>query len=480
MGRTEEMLTELLGVEMELRDVQEQIKMLLDQQEKLYERQAELKALLEHNESSRNNGDDEASVSVEKWSGPFEWDAEVDDVRFNVFGISSYRANQREIINAIMSGRDVLVIMAAGGGKSLCYQLPAVLRKGVALVVSPLLSLIQDQVMGLAALGIRACMLTSTTNKEDEKFIYKALEKGEGELKILYVTPEKISKSKRFMSKLEKCHHGGRLSLISIDSKRQCRRGAFFRHFAETLQDCNGMCDNCASYDEIKELDVSGHAKLIVSMLQEMQENDQRVTILQLVDKMKIKNKDLDPELKKEDLELLIVQLVVDRVLKEEFQHSAYATNAYVTTGPLAKQILHGKKTIKLEVRSGQKSSSTDSRTLKRGKSSGLEFKLDELRKELASVDGGIFPHSVLSTQQISMLSAKKPKSMEELEKIIGKLKAEKYGPKILEEINNYESNSSQMDDGFSGGRQDSQGRALKKLKTKKPVVVIESSGDEA
>lgn len=71
--------------------------------------------------------------------------------------------------------------------------------------------------MGLAALGIKAFMLTSTTNKEDEKFIYKALEKGEGELKILYVTPEKISKSKRFMSKLEKCHHAGRLTLISID-----------------------------------------------------------------------------------------------------------------------------------------------------------------------------------------------------------------------------------------------------------------------
>lgn len=71
--------------------------------------------------------------------------------------------------------------------------------------------------MGLAALGVPAFMLTSTTSKEDEKFIYKALEKGEGELKILYVTPEKISKSKRFMSKLEKCHHAGRLSLIAID-----------------------------------------------------------------------------------------------------------------------------------------------------------------------------------------------------------------------------------------------------------------------
>lgn len=71
--------------------------------------------------------------------------------------------------------------------------------------------------MGLIALGIPVYMLTSTTGKEDEKFIYRALEKGEGDLKLLYVTPEKISKSKRFMSKLEKCHHAGRLSLISID-----------------------------------------------------------------------------------------------------------------------------------------------------------------------------------------------------------------------------------------------------------------------
>lgn len=76
---------------------------------------------------------------------------------------------------------------------------------------------------------------------------------------------------------------------------------------------------------------------------------------------------------------------------------------------------LAGKKTVKLEIRSGQKSSSAKLKSNKRSRSSGLEFKLDELRKELASLDGGIFPHSVLSTQQISVLSDKKPKSMEEV-----------------------------------------------------------------
>lgn len=90
--------------------------------------------------------------------------------------------------------------------------------------------------MGLMALGIPAYMLTSTTSKDDEKFIYRALEKGDGDLKMLYVTPEKISKSKRFMSKLEKCHNAGRLSLISIDvscfhHENICGCFSWFSHF---------------------------------------------------------------------------------------------------------------------------------------------------------------------------------------------------------------------------------------------------------
>ncbi|KAG5013684.1 hypothetical protein AAZX31_09G196600 [Glycine max] len=691
-----EILEELLNIEVEIQDVQEQIRALIERQESLYERKSELSAILEACKESGNEANNAASSAAENWSGEFEWDSEADDVRLNVFGISSYRANQREIINAIMSGRDVLVIMAAGGGKSLCYQLPAVLRDGIALVVSPLLSLIQDQVMGLTALGIPAYMLTST-NKGDEKFIYKTLEKGEGELKILYVTPEKISKSKRFMSKLEKCHHAGRLSLISIDeahccsqwghdfrpdykslsilktqfprvpivaltatatqrvqndliemlhiprcvkfvstvnrpnlfymvkekssvgkvvideiaefiqesypnnesgivycfsrkeceqvakelrergisadyyhadmdvnarekvhmrwsnnklqvivgtvafgmginkpdvrfvihhslsksmetyyqesgragrdglpsecllyfrpgdaprqssmvfyensglqnlydivryclSKRQCRRSAFFHHFAEPLQECNGMCDICAFSSEVKEVDVSGHAKLMVSLLQDMQANDQRSTMLQLVDKMKIKQKELGSELKREEIEQLILHLLLARFLKEEFQHTPYATNAYIAVGSLAKQILQGKKSVKLEIYTEQRTKDGVRSAKQCLGSSGLELKLDELRKELSSAHGGILPHSVLSTEQIIQLASQKPNSLEQLEKLIGKLRTEKYGNRILKQIEKYY-------DFEPTDKQEIDARAAKRLKSKKNLVIIE------
>ncbi|CAD6212279.1 unnamed protein product [Miscanthus lutarioriparius] len=701
---------ELLLVESELDDIQGQIKRLLDRQEELYERQSQLKALLEVSKVSRNKSNCKSSVTLEDWSGSFPWDSQADDTRLNIFGITSYRSNQREIINAVMSGRDVLVIMAAGGGKSLCYQLPAVLRDGIALVVSPLLSLIQDQVMGLTALGIPAYMLTSTTNKEVEKFIYRALDKGEGELKILYVTPEKISKSKRFMSKVEKCHHAGRLSLVAVDEahccsqwghdfrpdyknlsilkiqfpsvpmialtatatskvqtdliemlhiprcvkfvstvnrpnlfykvyqkspvgkvvideianfitesypnnesgivycfsrkeceqvakelrdrgvlaehyhadmdivarekihmrwskgqsqvivgtvafgmginkpdvrfvihhslsksmetyyqesgragrdglpsecvlyyrpgdvprqssmvfyencglqnlydivqycqSKSCRRGAFFRHFGEALQDCNGMCDNCASSIELKNIDATCHTKILVSLLHDLQLNDQRATLLQLVDKFKVKWKGLGRsnqpvDLKREEIEQLIVQLIVDRVLKEEFQHTAYSTNAYVTLGPLWKPALEGNRPVKLEIAvlssQARAGGGDTSKGTKRSRMSDLEAKLDELRRELSSSSTGgisIFPHAVLSTQQISLLSCQKPTTEAELEKVIGKVKTEKYGGRIIELM------QSHIADPGAGNGSD----AKRRPKKDKDVVCVESSDDE-
>lgn len=228
-------------------------------------------------------------------------------------------------------------------------------------------------------------------------------------------------------------------------SKRTCRRSAFFRHFGEALQECNGMCDNCAYGKEPKEVDVTHHAKILVTLLCNLQENDQRATMLQLIDKFKVKVKELgkraEPvlDLTREELEHLIIRLILDRVLKEEFQHTAYATNAYVALGPLWKQVSQGKRTVKIEICLRQQHEKNGTlKDSKRSQLSGLELKLDELRKQLSSSHGEIFPHAVLSAQQINTLSTKKPTSVAELEKLIGKVRTEKYGARIIDVIQQY------------------------------------------
>ena len=131
----------------------------------------------------------------------FAWSERLDVARGEVFGLSSYRQDQLAVINATMSGHDCLLIMPTGGGKSLTYQLPAVVSEGVTLVISPLISLMEDQVMALQRLGVGAEMLTSTTDPENKKRIMKEMLEPASSLKLLYVTPEKCSKSKQFMAK---------------------------------------------------------------------------------------------------------------------------------------------------------------------------------------------------------------------------------------------------------------------------------------
>ncbi|MCL4125052.1 UNVERIFIED_CONTAM: hypothetical protein GTU68_016556 [Idotea baltica] len=125
-------------------------------------------------------------------------------------------------MNATLSGTDCILIMPTGGGKSLCYQLPALISKGVTLVVSPLISLMEDQLMGLHKLNIEAKMLTSATTKEDLNWVNSAMVDPKSPLKLLYVTPEKLSKSKRFMAKLQKMHQMGRFARLAIDEVHCC------------------------------------------------------------------------------------------------------------------------------------------------------------------------------------------------------------------------------------------------------------------
>lgn len=90
-----------------------------------------------------------------------------------VFGYKNFRKGQKDIIDSILSGKDTLVLMPTGGGKSLCYQIPALCLEGVAIVVSPLIALMQDQVNTLKSLGVRAEFLNSTLSFDESKDIIK-------------------------------------------------------------------------------------------------------------------------------------------------------------------------------------------------------------------------------------------------------------------------------------------------------------------
>lgn len=112
------------------------------------------------------------------------------DLLNRVFGLHSFRGFQSEVIETLADGRDALVLMPTGGGKSLCYQIPALLRDSVAIVVSPLIALMADQVAGLDELGIPAAFLNSALSREEQREVQRRL--AAGTIKLLYVAPERL------------------------------------------------------------------------------------------------------------------------------------------------------------------------------------------------------------------------------------------------------------------------------------------------
>ncbi|KAF0893130.1 hypothetical protein E2562_023164 [Oryza meyeriana var. granulata] len=153
-----------------------------------------------------------------KWSSThFAWTKELEVNNKRIFGNRSFRPNQREIINATMSGNDVFVLMPTGGGKSLTYQLPALICNGVTLVVSPLVSLIQDQIMHLLQASISATYLSASMEWSQQQEILRELMSPTCTYKLLYVTPEKVAKSDALLRQLENLYSRGHLSRIVID-----------------------------------------------------------------------------------------------------------------------------------------------------------------------------------------------------------------------------------------------------------------------
>ena len=127
----------------------------------------------------------------------------------SIYGYDSFRPQQKEIIDYVVAGGDALVLMPTGGGKSVCYQIPALMLDGVALVVSPLISLMKDQVDALQANGVNAEALNSSNDEYANRLIFERCSRGE--IKILYISPE------RLMAEITRLQKSVKVSMIAID-----------------------------------------------------------------------------------------------------------------------------------------------------------------------------------------------------------------------------------------------------------------------
>ncbi|KAK8168439.1 P-loop containing nucleoside triphosphate hydrolase protein [Phyllosticta citrichinensis] len=164
-----------------------------------------------------------SSKSVTSHEPQYPWTNDVKTALKHRFKLRGFRPHQLEAINATLSGKDCFVLMPTGGGKSLCYQLPSVITsgstRGVTVVVSPLLSLMQDQVYHLKQINIQAFFINGEMDQDTRRALLDALRQPQVErfVQILYITPEMLSKSQATVSALRDLHQRKRLARIVID-----------------------------------------------------------------------------------------------------------------------------------------------------------------------------------------------------------------------------------------------------------------------
>ncbi|KAM6984780.1 ATP-dependent DNA helicase Q1 [Aplochiton taeniatus] len=230
-----EVQEELDSVEAELEVVELQLAELLEKQTELTSRRQRLLQRLEEAcDAAQSSGS--ASASKAAGSGPaiskqdlqiydksdFPWSKDLEQYLKVSFQLSEFRPLQLRAMNLSMSGRDLFLVMPTGRGKSLCYQLPALCSQGFTLVVTPLVSLMEDQLMYLKSREVPAVILNASSTKEHSKMVMAGMTDPKAPFKLVYVTPERIAKSKLLMSRLEKAYNADRLSRIAVDEVHCC------------------------------------------------------------------------------------------------------------------------------------------------------------------------------------------------------------------------------------------------------------------
>ncbi|KAF9412533.1 hypothetical protein HW555_009002 [Spodoptera exigua] len=215
-------MTTIEKLELELKDVDKEISKVNAELAKWKDRQRVLheKKLSIKNSINKMKTDTLSSVD---WAGTtYQWSEDVTRVLKDVYKIDSFRPKQLAAINSTLSGQHAIVVMPTGAGKSLCYQLPALVKPGLTVVVSPLISLMEDQIRSLTNRNIPAKLMSNTSTKEETSEALNTLKDKNTKIKLLYVTPERFAKSKRFMSNLQACYAAGRLQRIAIDEVHCC------------------------------------------------------------------------------------------------------------------------------------------------------------------------------------------------------------------------------------------------------------------
>lgn len=214
-----ELRSELEEIEGCLVSLQEKIDQLVEEKQTLEDRKKLIQVQLQSLDDAQTSAEIATLQSIDWENGHFPWTDQLNATLNSTFSLNSFRPLQLSCMNAVLSKKDVILIMPTGGGKSLCYQLPAVICSGFTLVISPLVSLMEDQLMAVKRNGIPSHMLNASSTRQQVTEVYSNMidKNDQAGLKLVYVTPEKVAKSKRFMSKLEKAYEVGRLACIVID-----------------------------------------------------------------------------------------------------------------------------------------------------------------------------------------------------------------------------------------------------------------------
>ena len=159
-----------------------------------------------------------------------------------VFGYDSFRGQQQEIIQQLLTGQDALVLMPTGGGKSLCYQIPSIILPGVGIVISPLIALMQDQVSALLQLGVKAAFLNSTLSSEATRKIEQQLLNNE--LDLLYIAPERLT-----ASRTPPYSRGYRLPCLPLMRRIVSRNGVMI--LGAIIYSCRCCMNNILAFHEL-------------------------------------------------------------------------------------------------------------------------------------------------------------------------------------------------------------------------------------